>query len=250
MNKNEKLALVNTMQQIEDQKALRALSDEIFGGVIPMRREAQDDLVYSAVSLLAAGIPVYRAVDVLHTASTLKKDKPWVETLVARIIEVIAEKAKTIDSPEIDLNVAFKAAMSYAAVIDGRGNPSPELEQLAQAKDGDYNRAGTEAMMQVMRFLSEPQKFGLTPETVRLSENIAEHVHNKAMDAAFQKSPDYLKQSGDWQMLSVQVSEDDVITVEVDDGMAFKDGVHEFVIYTPEAKNLENSADDTPGVGL
>lgn len=246
MNKNEKLALVNTMQQIEDQKALRALSDEIFGGVIPMRREAQDDLVYSAVSLLAAGIPVYRAVDVLHTASTLKKDKPWVETLVTRIIEVIAEKAKTIESPEIDLNVAFKAAMSYAAVIDGRGNPSPELEQLAQAKDGDYNRAGTEAMMQVMRFLSEPQKFGLTPETVRLSENIAEHVHNKAKDAVFHLAPE----TAAMEFEGVQVSDDDVITVRVIDGWAWKEGEHDIVIYDPHTKDPELSQDDTLGVGL
>lgn len=240
MDKNEKLALVTLMQEVQDQRALQALADKIFDKVVPLHRKAHDDVVFAAVTLLAAGTPVYRAVDALHTTGKINQDKTWVENLVNRVVDVVREKAKSLESPEMDLNVALKAAMSYAAVIDGRGNPSPELEQLAQG--GDYNRAGIEAMMQVMRFLSAPTQFGLTPDTVRLSENLVEHVHNAARNALPRDLP------REYELTSVQVDDDDVVTATVENGMAFKEDVHDIVIYSPQ--NVPAAENDVEGMTL
>ena len=186
MTKEQNAALVEMMNAAMDERRLAALADEVFNGVVPLRNRAQQDqIVKAAVALLAAGSTRQSAVQALETVSSLNWDHDRLDALVGRVCEVAAAKAAMAEKREPDLVTALKAALSYAGVIDGRSNPSPELEALVAAReDRDYNNAGMDAMLGVMRFLSNPDAYPLTPETVRLADALSNAARSKAFEAA------------------------------------------------------------------
>lgn len=192
MSSNRDWALTEMMNEAADPARLRRMCDEVFGGVTPLRkadREAREGVVRIAIALLAAGTPPDATTDAIVSASKGARDPEWAADAVRSVIRVA--DARAVDDKrlreEIPIDVAISAAASYAALIDGRGVPSPELEDLARQlgdEQPNYDEAGRRAMLSVMRLITASGSAPITPSTVGLWASVNSKMGAAALAAS------------------------------------------------------------------
>lgn len=174
-------ALTEMMNELHNPRGLKRFADDVFQGVVPIRnRDKYDRIVQSTVTLLASGIPKNAAVKALFDAQELQKDELWVRQVVDRVLDMAAIRAAQRADKAADIGTSLRLALSYAATNDARATPSDEL--LKEAETSSLTTAGTEAMLDVMRFLSNPHAYALTPETIRLTAALNQAVNMRARD--------------------------------------------------------------------
>lgn len=207
--KTDFLTLTDIMNEIRDAKNLEKFSNEVFNGVTPLRnRDKFERLVSSSVALLAAGMDKEEVTKALFDAQDLMKDKLWVYQMIERVLEIAENRTQQRVNQNADISTSLRLALSYSAVNDARDVPTEELTERASGIG--FEKAGHEAMLDVMRFLSNPQAYDLTPETVRLTHALGCAIEHKARRLS--------GATGDQEVTSVDVNEAGEIQITLDDG--------------------------------
>lgn len=183
-------ALTEMMNESADPARLQKLSDRVFGNT-PLwkaEREARAATVRMAITLLAAGTPPETATAAIVRATKGERSREWASQMMSSILDLADANALRRGAVTgMPADAAIRVAASYASLISGTGSPSEELTDLAtEVGDGypNYDEAGRQAMLGVMRLLTEPGAASINKETLRLWSALNAKMESALMAAA------------------------------------------------------------------